>query len=279
MLEMISSAWDLVTSYPRSCYGSFKNEGLFSGVKTYCMFIGYPRSGHSLIGSLLDAHPKMIIANELGTLKYIAARFNRRQIYYLLLENSRRLASGGRRTVDFSYHVPRQWQGRFNQLQVLGDKHGEGSTLRLRARPWLLQRLRKTVGIHVKLIHVIRNPYDSITTVRIKAKRPQRDLSESVEYYFSLCETVNKLKGQINSADLFELKHESFVENPKAVLEKLCSFLGVEASQDYLNDCASIVFKSPHKSRYETSWSQDWIERVKCKIENFRFLQGYTYEN
>ncbi len=26
------------------------------------MFIGYPRSGHSLVGSLLDAHPNIIVA-------------------------------------------------------------------------------------------------------------------------------------------------------------------------------------------------------------------------
>ena len=28
------------------------------------VFIGYPRSGHSLIGSLLDAHPEVIVSDE-----------------------------------------------------------------------------------------------------------------------------------------------------------------------------------------------------------------------
>lgn len=51
------------------------NEELFGDLETYCMFIGYPRSGHSLIGFLLDAHPSMIIAHELHVLKHINAGY------------------------------------------------------------------------------------------------------------------------------------------------------------------------------------------------------------
>ena len=38
-------------------------------VEAFCIFIGYPRSGHSLLGSLLDAHPEMVIAHELDVLR------------------------------------------------------------------------------------------------------------------------------------------------------------------------------------------------------------------
>src|SRR3989344_1389974 len=36
----------------------------FSSVRTFILFVGYPRSGHSLIGSIMDAHPNIIIAHE-----------------------------------------------------------------------------------------------------------------------------------------------------------------------------------------------------------------------
>ncbi len=36
----------------------------FSKVHTFVLFVGYPRSGHSLIGSMIDAHPNAIIAHE-----------------------------------------------------------------------------------------------------------------------------------------------------------------------------------------------------------------------
>src|SRR4051812_27120158 len=85
-LDRLMVAQAYLTSY---CRGR-KNRKLFDGVRKYCMFIGYPRSGHSLIGSLLDAHSNAIIAHELDALKFIGAGCDKNQLYQLLLDNSRR---------------------------------------------------------------------------------------------------------------------------------------------------------------------------------------------
>lgn len=160
LLELGAKTLDLAKNYPKSLYGGLRNRKLFEGVEKYCMFIGYPRSGHSLIGSLLDAHPNIVIANELDVLKFIYARFSKRQIYYLLIENPRTWAESGRKSASYSYEVLNQWQGRFKKLQVIGDKKGWSSTLRLRSNPELLRRLQDTISLNIKFIHVIRNPYD-----------------------------------------------------------------------------------------------------------------------
>ena len=34
------------------------------GVEKFVFFVGYARSGSSIVGSMVDAHPNMIIANE-----------------------------------------------------------------------------------------------------------------------------------------------------------------------------------------------------------------------
>ena len=86
------------------------------------MFIGIGRSGTTLIGALLDAHPNMAIANQQTTPKYLRPRlFSRSQIFYLLLRNSRN-AVRTRRMGGYSYAVTGQWQGRFDALEVIGDK-------------------------------------------------------------------------------------------------------------------------------------------------------------
>lgn len=41
-----------------------KLHELYNDIETFVMFIGYPRSSHSLVGSILDAHPEIIISNE-----------------------------------------------------------------------------------------------------------------------------------------------------------------------------------------------------------------------
>ena len=48
---------------------------LYDGVETFVMFIGYPRSSHSLVAAILDAHPEIIIANEYHVLRTWEAKF------------------------------------------------------------------------------------------------------------------------------------------------------------------------------------------------------------
>ena len=39
-------------------------EDEIAGVEKFVLFVGYARSGHSIIGSFLDAHPSIVIAHE-----------------------------------------------------------------------------------------------------------------------------------------------------------------------------------------------------------------------
>jgi hypothetical protein len=59
----------------------------------------------------------------------------------------------------------------------------------------------------------------------------------------------------------------------------MCSFLGTEAPKEYLRDCAGIVNKSPHKTRYNANWNNELIDMVKERIAQFSFLKGYSYED
>jgi len=276
---IISTALDLARTYPISYIGGWKNRRLFRDAETYCSFIGPSRSGKSLTSSLLDAHPAMIIANDLGVLKYIYARFSQRQIYYLLLENSRSFARAEGISHGYSYKVPNQYQGTFRDLRVIGDDHGVGAILRLRERPWLLQRLREVVSVNTKFVQVARNPYDNISAIVMESKRLKLDLESSIEHFFFLCGAVADTKRQIESSELFELRYESLVESPRICLGNLCRFLGVEVSTDYLSDCASIVFGSPRKSRYDVQWGRELIDIVRERMEHFSFLHGYSYDN
>ncbi|MBW1679815.1 MAG: sulfotransferase, partial [Deltaproteobacteria bacterium] len=185
---------------------------VFDRVETHCMFLGYPRSGHSLIGSLLDAHPDIIIANELHTFRYIRYRFSKRQLFYLLLDNSQKFTNQGRTHTGYSYAVPNQWQGRFRRLRVIGDKRGSGSVKKLNLHPGLLQQLRRTVGIDMRFIHTVRNPYDNISTIFEKSRR--RNLKGSIDYYFFYVKGVINFKKQVADRELIEARHESFIHNP-----------------------------------------------------------------
>ena len=91
----------LVGLYVTSLLENRSNAEFFRDIETYCMFIGYPRTGHSLIGSLLDAHPRIVIAHELDAVNLFKRGFSRNQVFHLLLENSKKMAAMGRRPMSF----------------------------------------------------------------------------------------------------------------------------------------------------------------------------------
>jgi hypothetical protein len=261
--------------YAMSAFGSLVKKRHFNRVQSFCLFIGYPRSGHTLIGSLLDAHPYAVIADELDALKYIQAGFSRDQLFYLLLRGSRNAANSGRQRNGHAYRVPGQWQGRFTELRVIGDKMGGASVIRLAAFPFLLDALCNRFNTRVKFIHVTRNPYDVISTMSRSAGAP---LETGCRLFFEYCEAVDQIKKEPKKAEIYDLKHEEFIASPIAVLKELCRFLNLEENDAYFEACASIVYQSPHKSRVEAPWNPALIGAVKQKISRLSFLRDYSFD-
>ncbi|PSO99051.1 MAG: sulfotransferase family protein [Cyanobacteria bacterium SW_6_48_11] len=258
---------------------TLKDKKNFQNVDKYCMFIGYPRSGHSLVGSLLDAHPNIIIAHELNALNFVDMGFNQQQIYYLILKNSRKFATQGREWSGYSYEVHHQWQGKFRDLKVIGDKKGGDSTSKLRYKPELLNVLQNKIDVPAKFIHVIRNPYDNISTMYTRSNKKDKKLADSINQYFGFCDTIAQLKQEINQGDMIDIRHEEIISNPKFWLNEICKFLGIDAGDNYLDDCANIIYQSPNKSRHKVQWNDELIETVKNKMNQYDFLSGYSYED
>lgn len=106
---------------------------MYDKVKIFLLFIGYNRSRHTLLSSLLDAHPNVIIANDFDILNEwienpLLAQRHKYYIYELLLAKSRYDVMSGVRSrlvgdepVQYHYNVMGQWQGQYNKtIQVSG---------------------------------------------------------------------------------------------------------------------------------------------------------------
>ncbi len=247
---------------------------VFRDVKNFVLFIGYPRSGHTLVGFLLDAHPHVIVASQTSALRYLGHHFDMQQIFHLLVQNSRRVAKTGREQRRYSYEVPNQWQGRYEKLEVIGESTG---LTRLRRNPSLLKSLRESLKpVDLKLIHVIRNPFDNISTMKL---RRGETLPDTIQRYFSMCEIVERLKRYAAPGAVHDLKHEALIAGRQNTLKDLCGFVGLNAPESYYNDCASIIYKSSHKTRHDVEWTPELIDSVKQQASKYGFLDGYTYED
>lgn len=251
---------------------------LFHGVKIFCMFVGHNKSGTSMLGALLDAHPNVILADEVGALEHVYAGFKRDQIFHLLLRCSRRELMKGRvtarRLTPYSYLVPNQWQGRFTKLQVIGDGKAGSSTQRFGQDPSLLARLQTVMeGVDVKLIQVIRNPFDVISVMMVRGKR---SFENSINHYFNNCESLVKIRQQMGT-DMHAVRYERFVVHPTYNLSRLCNFLGIDPHADYLQACADLMHEKPDHSRSMVEWTPEWKQVVEDKLAKYDFLQGYSF--
>jgi hypothetical protein len=107
----------------------------FDNVDRFVMFVGFPRSSHSLVGSLLDAHPEACIAHEMDVLKYVMANFSQQQLFHMLLANAMQTGQQGREQTGYSCKVPGQFQGQYTTLRIISDKRGGNSSRSLQAHP------------------------------------------------------------------------------------------------------------------------------------------------
>lgn len=268
---------DLPVAFVSSLVGGLRDRHRFADVRTYVMFLGYPRSGHSLVGSLLDAHPDAVVAHELDALRLFQAGFRRNQVFSMILENDRRFTAGGRRGGgDYGYVVPGQWQGRYRELRVIGDKSAERSTRRLLGRRDLLDVLRRQAGDDVRFLHVVRNPYDNIATMWRRSQR-ESTLEEVAERYLTLCRTVGELKHHLPTRVL-DVRHEDLVADAPSELARMCAFLGLSAPEDYVQACTGIVFASPRQTRGDAPWTPELRKTVEEEISRHEPFAAYSFE-
>ncbi len=209
----------------------------FENVETYCFFIGFPRSSHSLVGSLLNAHPEASIAHEQDALYYIKKGFNREQLYALLLKNARKIGQKGRRQTGFSYQVPEQYQGSWEKLRTIGDKRGGNTSKWLWQDPSLLTSLKNTIQEKMRVIHISRNPFDNIATMVYHYLKSQKEqMTEEVLHkqkwnYLELAKTVEQARQQLSEQEFCHISINDFLNDPDHHLRQLVKFLGLTDDQ------------------------------------------------
>ncbi|XP_062516892.1 uncharacterized protein LOC134192206 [Corticium candelabrum] len=269
----------------------------FRAMKSVLLFIGYPRSGHTLVSALLDAHPHVALANEYD-LFYKWSMFTETQkrakfIYSELYRSS--VDAPTSRDVDkgnaaWNYSVPHQWNGRYDQyVEVIGDKKGGGTTRMLSSvrSTDVVDELKRAVNVPVRFLHVIRNPYDNIATMAIRSVVNRKFISEgkvlndtglvakAIKSYFSLVKQNDALRSHLKPLDV----HSADVtRNPRQALKQICDFVNITCNAEYLKDCASIVFARPSRTRENVVWTAGMKANVEHNLKKYAFLSRYSFD-
>ncbi len=260
-------------------YTVFRRRKDVDGLNTVLLFIGYPRSGHSLVGSLLSAHPEVVVAHELHALWYRERGFTLRQIVGLMLRRDLWFERHDRQWTEYNYSVPGQWQGRYRMLTVIGDKKGDGVTDLTHRYPGLLcgflREVRNT-GAELKVIHTVRNPFDNIATMQ---RRTGDDPDYVIERHMKRLAVNSALISVLPPGTVYTVRHEDLIGRPEDELSALLRYLDLAVPEGYLEACSGILYTAPHRSRDGMDWSPTQREVVERMIARTPFLGGYSFDD
>ena len=239
--------------------------------QVFTLFIGNPRSGTTLIRSLLDAHPAITIGQELNLVE-LFARGERSWDYLCgaMLDNAARFGADpvwNGYPYDVSYD-----HGEPSETRVIGDKKASRTSAIIGEHPELMGELIKWSPLPVRFIHCVRAPLDVIAT---KTRKNGKGLARNIEIYFER-ERISMLAGEQLQKEQFHRVHlEDMIASPQDSLKALLAFLGVDGSPEYIEACAARVFDSPRRSRDAVEWTKAQKAEVEAGIADIEYLHRY----
>ena len=258
----------------------------FDNVNRFVMFFGFARSGHSWIGSLLDASPNALIGNQVGALGMYNKKINKTEAFSKLATASFFCGKYGRLQV-YNYTIPGLWQGKVrDKLEVIGDKMGGVSAEMLLHRgsnPWENERdaraqkkyfdgFLRYLKVEPRIIVVLRNPFDMIATniEKEKGKKQRHSMNEMVgQIIREYKEVLWAVKNLGDPRQWHVMTMENFATNTEKELLSLCKFTGVDCPPDMI---AKVVEKTHHEVHHTK-------HMIQWKSSEEKVVSDYIKEN
>lgn len=248
----------------------------FNDIKNFCLFIGYSRSGHSILGSIIDAHKNAVIGHEVDCLYLFQKGYSKNQIYSAIVENSKKFNKYKRGWSGYSYHIPNSHQGKYTKLILLGDKMGGWLSQEIKNNPQALNQFQKFIKLNFLYIHHFRNPFDNISRIALINNKNIIDRND-IDIFFDSVKSNMRYINSIDKDSVFFSKHENLIDNPEKSLISLFKFLKLSSDKQLVNQCKNILFPSPSTTRYKIKWSANNIEYCNKLINQYSHLKGYYY--
>ncbi len=248
-----------------------------SNIRKAVFTVGFNRSGSSLIGDLLSAHPNIVMDNESGIIRrYMKGEFTSREslLSFIIKYDMNR---GKKKN-----YVAGQYQQHYDcNIEVVGDKHSPHNTVFLtKSESNTLEELEKFIQLPIKLLFNVRNPYDMVASMVNSIPNWRQSQNEKIKKaisFFTHRSADNmKLIDQVPTNRIFMIRLEDFIATPKSMLSDICDFLGVAKTPEYLSSCTEVTYKMPNKSRDTLNWNEEYGREIDALIKKYEFFSGYS---
>lgn len=247
-------------------------------MKYFLSFCGYPRSGHTLTAAILNSNPNVFCSNQLNLLSNFEEYGTKEKLFSYIKQYSKRPETW--KSTTQIPHVPKKG------IIIIGDKTGHRNTLNVHNNPQVLGKFKSFIDLPMKWIHVVRNPYDNLSTwSRLEYDIKQRkginttqakELDIVIEEYIQLNETIVKLK---RSENILTVHHEFVITRMHNTLEEIANFLEISFDPIWRDNVRNSVWNKPRVTRRQIKWESEQRITIQKIINKYPWLNGYAYSS
>jgi hypothetical protein len=237
-------------------------------MEKYVVFIGHGRSGHTIVSAILDSHPNARISEEQKFIhKWYTQGWERKRIIRQLLTSGQ----GKERKLK---QLPGSgaWVDGEHKRLLMGDKWGLDAVSLVRKQDApvdILDQFTAHMGMELKVIHTIRNPYDNISAW-LNSPKYKRMFGEGNVLYMKSIRMYARFYGAADKLlkrhDHFTWRNEEFIADPRRVVTELAEYLELPVVEPWLTNAANSAFKKPNKRADKTEWPEKWVANVDRRI-------------
>ncbi|MEM9252694.1 MAG: hypothetical protein AAGB29_10130 [Planctomycetota bacterium] len=244
----------------------------FDRVNTFCFFVSPARSGHSIIGQLLCAHPDVVVSDELGAVTMIDEGMSVEQVFALIRTQDLNLQARGRAKSGYDYRVGAAQNRMDKRPLVMGDAKGARATSLLAGDETFAPRLREAMGMPIRAIVHLRDPFDIVGS---RVKRRGRQLDEAIQRVELLHAELLTAAGRLAEDERLIQHHEDVIADPAEAFRRMFAFLGVEPDERAVKACAAKLWQRPRTARTQADWSGESTARLRRLIDENPLLAPY----
>lgn len=236
-------------------------------IQKYVFILGWPRTGHTLIGDILNLHKNIICSNEscdiffdlfslfktdfIEDVKYKSKILSKNRIKQIYKKNNINII--GNTSLKFTFYL--------NELNRSNDFDYFKNSVYPATTHFLI---------------CCRNPFYIISALRLFYNNNERSsLDDCIDFFEKI---NNNIINFIENNDYHIIYYDDFVNNNKNEMKNILNFLSLDYNEDYLKYIYSIIDFKKQKKIYKVNWTKKHIRRIYNIINNSEIFKGHNYE-
>ena len=122
----------------------------------------------------------------------------------------------------------------------------------------------------------LKSKYAFFTDLLQQVNAP-KELELKIKVYFNMATGSNKAREAFPDRFL-DVPSMEIVKNPVETVRRICQFLEITCTEQYILDCAATVDPVPSITRDFIEWTAEQKNTVYNMMKHYPFFEGYTFD-